>query len=155
MGFFGGLGKRLKDGRIADGLAAAQAALGGDYATAQRIQEAGRERRQQAKQVEQLRSVIKRDPTLQQPEIETLISNPILYEQVVLQRLLESSRKQPQFPVHLVTTADGVVASDAPGSSLANSGRCLVRSISTPEEWEQLDQGEIYCSPNGRVMRKR
>lgn len=45
MGLFGGLGRRLKDGRIADGLAAAQAALAGDYAAMARINEMTRERR--------------------------------------------------------------------------------------------------------------
>ena len=45
MGLFGGLKKRLKDGRFADGLAAAGAALAGDYATVARINEAARARR--------------------------------------------------------------------------------------------------------------
>jgi hypothetical protein len=45
MGLFGGFGRRLKGGQIADGLAAAQAALAGDYMAMARINEMTRGRR--------------------------------------------------------------------------------------------------------------
>jgi hypothetical protein len=88
MGFFGGLGKRLKDGRIADGLAAAQAALGGDYATAQRIQEAGRERRQQARQLDQQKAAIVADTALTPEQRAFFEAYGSLYPHFVIQRWL-------------------------------------------------------------------
>ncbi|TFI59136.1 hypothetical protein E2493_06315 [Sphingomonas parva] len=94
MGLFGGFRKRLKDGRIGEGLAAAQAALNGDYASALQVQAAGRERREQARRESHLLDMMRTDTEVDarlRPIFETY---PALYSQWKLQKVLAGSAAQ-------------------------------------------------------------
>ena len=111
MGFFGGLGKRLKDGRIAEGLAAAQATLNGDYAAALRVQSEGREQREQARREEQLNTDLANDMTIPENLRRIFRYKPALYAQYSLQRALAGLDAQDRGPTALEaiaqSTADG------------------------------------------------
>lgn len=94
MGIFGGLGKRLKDGRIMSGFQAAQATLNGDYAGAASIyanqaerQRKGKEAEAEAEQMRQLHATIDADPALSTPEAKAYAkTNPKAYAEAYLSR---------------------------------------------------------------------
>ena len=64
MGIFGGLGRRLKDGRLVDGLAIAGATLRGDYGNVAAIQTAARQRLDEREKRARLVQAIASDPGL-------------------------------------------------------------------------------------------
>jgi hypothetical protein len=93
MGLFGGLGKKLKDGRLLSGLQAAQATLHGDYAGAASIYANQAQRQQKTKEAqaaaEQLRQVyaaIDSDPSLSPLDRQYAKANPDAYIKVRMER---------------------------------------------------------------------
>ena len=95
MGLFGGLGKRLKDGRLTDGLAAAQAARAGDAATIAQIDAAARQRREMADRRRMLLAAIESDQTLT-PEAKAYgRADPEAFAAAMFQRNWGGFRRRP------------------------------------------------------------